>query len=637
MDTSLHLVSMPMHDPLQPSAQLGYLHGHVHRNFGDRIALHSYSAHTQILYMLEGAGMAEFFNEHRLFGEEMFFLACCHAFPRLFERAYAHYRDFRLVSKHLDREQIARLCEIMRAYLDAELLPALQPGRLHVIGFTTTFAQVFASIFAAQHLRQRTHAELLFVFGGASMALPEAARVLRLWEVPGLIVTGAGERPLEQIVEACLELDELDAGQVLAQRGAREFVNVSRIGVGRKPIDLKLTRAELDAIGDPDYDEFFTRLARLCSNERVYQQLLGLVAIPLEGSRGCFAKCDFCQNPNITTQFRSLGGEQVAARARRLVARHGTPRLYFADSVCNSWAEAYAEDLLRTDERFAAFMEMRVHATQSFFTVLALAGVSEMQLGIEAVSGPLLSAMQKGTTVLQNLRAAKYLAELGIESGSNLITHHPKSSLQDVSETRRIVELVDHLPPFCLSKFVISYASPVYNQLSEQQQQQLVRGFTWLPEDLRDYSMVRDLAYPYPSEWLDPVVERAWDDFRRWHATRVGGAELSVVRGEDGLRVVDTRSGRRIEHVLSGDLALVCDAGHAGPTLARLCVDTGLSPERCAAAIEQLADSRLVIELDGRVLSLPLRPRQELIDDFCRRPGARLRHAAKLAVLEGNV
>ena len=139
----------------------------------------------RLLVILFSAAMLAAFATHRLFGEEIFFLVCCLDYPRIFEQVYPLYRRFQLPEVHLSREKIAALHRVMRAYLDRWLLPKLDPDALNVIGFTTTFAQVFASILAIKHIREHSDADVLFVFGGASMALPETNRALHLWGVAG--------------------------------------------------------------------------------------------------------------------------------------------------------------------------------------------------------------------------------------------------------------------------------------------------------------------------------------------------------------------------------------------------------------------------------------------------------------------
>ena len=69
MNTSLHLLSMPMHDPLHPSCQLGYLQGYFQEAFDGRVPVQSYSAYLEILFDVEDDGMMEFYSRYRLFGE----------------------------------------------------------------------------------------------------------------------------------------------------------------------------------------------------------------------------------------------------------------------------------------------------------------------------------------------------------------------------------------------------------------------------------------------------------------------------------------------------------------------------------------------------------------------------------------
>lgn len=632
MNTSVHLVSMPMHDPLHPSCQLGYLEAYLRQTFPGTVPVCAYSAHLQVLYDVLGERMNEFFLRHRLFGEEFFFLVCSYVAPRskrMFDRALDRYNARHPSEIHVSKETVAAFAQGISCYIEKELIPCFRNDGLNIVGLTTTFAQVFASIFTVNYIRKHSGNQVLFVFGGASMSLPEATLILQRWGVSGLIVTGSGEIPLAQIVQSCLDSDSGCANDIIEAVHSKKIVNVTKIGLPRTPIDLNMSKSFLESVPDPDYDEFFANLRSLCEDEHVFRALVdGFVSIPLEGSRGCFARCDFCQNPNITSQFRTLKGQKVAERSLRVCSRYGKRHVFFTDSVCNSWAEEYADVILGQDDRIAAFMEMRVHAPERFWTKLAASGVTEVQLGIEAVSETLLKAIGKGTTVIQNLRAAKYLAELGVRSLSNLITHHPKSSTTDVDETMRIVRLLEHFPEFCLSPFVVSYASPVYNELGEDQKTRLVRGFEWLPMDLRKYSFPRDLAYSYPEEWLDPAVVVAWDEFRDWYESdwkRVTARRptLSVnKKGREELVVVDTRFRQNLCYTLEGPAARILNLCHAGVTVTEIVDRTGLGHDIVRSNLRELLTGAILIEASGRYLSLPLRPRQELLDNLQRRSGA---------------
>ncbi len=647
MKTLLHLVAMPLAYPMHPSSQLGYLHGFAEREFAGRLPVRSYSAFLDILFNLEGEAMTEFFEKYNLLGEEILFLTCsyhaarrerAHTAPaKTFDTAFKLYHDFQRSSRNvsqqeivpISKEKIAALNDAMESYLEETFLPSLQEECLNVVGFTATFCQVFGSIFAANYIRKHSNQKVLFVFGGSSFSLPEGTRTLSRWGVDGLMVSGSGEVPLAQILECCLEMCAEDSEDAAAAIDARNLNNVTRVGSARKPIDLKMPKTFMGTLPDPNFDEYFDNLRSLCNDDDAYEYAVSnFVSIPLEGSRGCFARCDFCHNPDITSEFRTLTGQDVAERALRICARYDRRDITFVDSVCNTWAEDYADYLLARDEKIVAFAEMRVHEPEPFWTKLGLAGVRAVQLGVEAISEPLLQNMRKGTKVLQNLSATKYMAEMGVANESNLIIHHPKSTVADVEETKRIMSLTEHFPTCMLSLFVVSYASPVYKELSEDRKAQLIRGFDWLPEELRDYSWPRHLSYTYPAEWLDPEVVAAWRDFQRWHADHVERVlacrpVFTVERVADQLEFVDTRFGQHRRYSLTGDWARVYNLCHTVSKAKAVAEQVRLSLDDATGMLTELAERSMIVKVGERYLSLALRPRRELVENLARKNGER--------------
>jgi len=643
MKTCLHLLAMPLAYPMHPSSQIGYLHGYVEQEFKGKVAVKSYSAFLDILYELEGAGMIEFFDKYSLLGEEILFLTCCyHAVKHgqqstidaeTFNSLLNLYNGYENNELNLSQQKItpiterkiAALNDVMEKYLTNQFIPSLEDDCLNIVGMTATFCQVFGSLFAANFIRRNTQKNVLFVFGGSSFSLPEGTRTLAQWGVDGLMVVGSGELPLAQIVQACLDLSQDQAKDPAGSIDAKNFINVNRVGSPRKPIDLSMSKSFMDTIPDPNYDEYFTNLRSCCDDDETYEYAVSrFVSIPLEGSRGCFAKCDFCHNPDITSEFRTLTGRKVAERALNISAKYNKKDITFVDSVCNTWAEEYADTLLSRGQTLMAFMEMRVHAPESFWTKLALSGVSSVQLGVEAISEPLLHNMRKGTKVLQNLSATKYMTEMGLKNPSNLIIQHPKSTVADVEETKRIMLLVEHFPIFNLSHFVVSYASPLYKELDESRKAQLIRGFDWVPAELRDYSWPRHLSYTYPPSWIDPEVVAAWNDFQEWYKDHVRKtaalrAVFTVERRTDELLFVDTRFGQNRQYSLSGDAARVYDICHHISAAGRVAQLSQLSLDTVEKILSELVERSMLAKVGDRYLSIALRPREELIENLSRK------------------
>jgi hypothetical protein len=634
---------MPLSYPLHPSSQLGYLHAYVGQEFADRLSVRSHSAFLDILSEFAGEDMAEFFETYSLVGEEILFLVNCYHEERLgragapgaiaglggkrFDELLKRYHDYdtspdndsQQAHPAISKRKIVALHDAMVSYLEHKLIPALADDGLNVVGLTATFCQVFGSIFAARYLARHTTKRVLFVFGGSSFGLPEGTRTLARWGLDGLLVAGSGERPLTHILQACLALGPPDDRDPADAIDRLNLVNVTRVGAPHKSIDLRMPKAFLATLPDPDFDEFFASFRARCEDVETYQYArANFISIPLEGSRGCFARCDFCHNPEITSEFRSLEGRQVAERAITLCEKYGVHNVTFVDSVCNTWAGTYADHLLARGVRIPAFMEMRVHATEAYWTKLALAGLESVQFGVEALSEGLLHSMRKGTKVVQNLSATKYTAELGLRVPSNLIIHHPKSTVADVEETRRVLGLAEHFPAFSLSLFVVSYASPIYHELADDRKARLSRGFDWVPPDLIEHSWPRHLSYTYPSAWIDPEVVAAWNGFQAWHdahAASVAARQpvFTVEARGDERHFVDSRFGRHRRYAIAGELARAHDVCHQVSTAARVADQLGLPADRVAGLLAELVERALVIDVGGHHLSLALRPRDVLI------------------------
>jgi hypothetical protein len=305
-----------------------------------------------------------------------------------------------------------------------------------------------------------------------------------------------------------------------------------------------------------------------------------------------------------------------------LTRRHRTSKVVFVDNVCNAWAEDYARMLVRGGIRQRMFMELRADRPEPFWTLLALAGVEGVQVGVEALSAPLLKAIGKGTRVVHNLATQKYLSELGIFPNNLLITHHPASTLADVRETRRILAQVPHWSAFYPIEFLLEPGSRLYAGLGRQARATLkqTRCFR-LPPGADRYAL--EYAFEIPASLRPPRdVMRAWSAFTRQYERTLARHQASQPRldvakvAPDTLRITDARNGRMLVRDFSGDAAKIYDACHAGLKLGEINEATGLSPDSVRAGLALFVRLKLVLRVEDWYLSLALRPRDELLRRF---------------------
>jgi hypothetical protein len=529
-------------------------------------------------------------------------------------------------SRPLTPSRLGALADETRRFVEDELGPQLAPDALNIVGFTMTFDQVYSSLFTARLLRETfPDRRLLFLFGGNSASLPPVATLFQRVGMRGFLVIGEGEKKLELVLRTALALAEDTGAQALdaAVRGAAPGIvhTFDDVNLHERNETFFATQfPAMEGLALPSYDDYFSTVRRLVLTDANFALAKQDIALLAEGSRGCFAHCDFCGQNATWSGFRTRSPQKVLADLLAQIERYQCTNIMFVDNVCDTWAERFATALLERGLRFPCFMEMRANHPERFWTRLALAGLQSAQIGIESVSAGLLRQIGKGVPVVRNLATQKYLLELGVTSLSNLIVGHPRATVDDIAETRRVLSVIPHFRLFDLSGFHLAAASPLYEGLRPEERRQLQPLVsTALPWRLRRHAMGN--GYHLPASLRPPAaVDRAWRRFAAWHAEYrsrpdVQSAFVRVMRlSPHSVVVRDFRDGEFREWVLADEWAGVYDVCHRGVTLETIVRATGLPASRAAEIAGDLTARRLLLHFDGHYLSIALRPRDELVE-----------------------
>lgn len=636
MNTRLHLVAMPWSNPHSPSPQLAALQAYIDAALADQVRTTAYSAFIDILVHGRGESYVDLHSTFADHGDYLYFLMCRRRFPPRGQRA--RLPSLAGLLKPLARSagvkppHLRRMIDLLErrtcSYIEEIFVPELDPGALNVVGLTLSFAQLYSSIYFARYLQERHPGfKYLFVFGGEMAGVPKVVGVLRRFGIRGTGVLGEGERTLEQILRRCLALPANAADALPAEIKSRVPGSYAVESGAAALLELRpwTPGEQIERIEDlplPAFDEYFAALRRALPRRRALREFTEAIDLVVEGSRGCvFGQCDFCDVSRTWRGHRAAEPEWVAERVLELVRKYRCPSVWFLDCTCDSWAGGYAGFLIKHGSRVRAAMELRVHHPLSFWTQLSLAGVEKIQVGIEAVAPKLLRAMNKGTTVWQNLRVQKWLKELGIESCSNIITHHPKSTLQDIALTERVLSQMVHLDRLEVSPCVLEVGSPLAKGLSSEQLRRLTERheFSW-PGALAPY-LVSGAQYEFPKRMRSERVMRAWDTFVQWEEEWFGRyhelATLTQTRcGKGELLVRDGRFDDSVEYLLRGPRAAVYEACHEGMTTSQLSIATGFDEPELRQELKWLLGAKLILDINGWFLSLALRPRDELLRTY---------------------
>lgn len=625
---------MPWANPALPSIQIAALKAYIDSVFGREVTTETYSAFAAILLEPAKNGYVNYYEKYQEFEEYPYFVMYCQDLlrhtPKLQKISLS--KLMQRISKadpdeSLSLRTITHLKRRTQRYIAENIVPQLSSRVLNVVGFTLNYYQLQASVYCAKYLREKfPRYNYLFVFGGATVSYPKVADALRNLEIEGLCVIGEGERKLELVLREILTLPESARSNLLDRLSSLHdgIYDIQRRTLNlyeANPASLLQLQIPFERLPLPDFYEYYSTLHSTLPKKDHQNSCRGETWLAMEGSRGCFAKCDFCDVHMSWSGFRKSPAERVVDNAMTLLTRHQTPRIKFMDNVCDTWAERYADLLIERKVRIESFMECRVHHPEVFWTKLSLSGVELIQVGIEALSPGLLRAMNKGTRAKQNLLVQKWLKELGIESLSNLISHHPKSTITHVRETKHVLQLIPHLDRLDFSYLSLQLGTPLDKRLTPEERRQLrERQLFKLPKSIDQYFVVKG-EYEPPDKWYRKGVIAAWDDLVKWEDDffkQFGeNASLTATRcGLNEITVYDDRFDESEYHYLEGPTARLYDLCHQGATLDMLSHHLELSSSDLRRMISRLMNAGLLVELEGFYISLALRARDELIRNY---------------------
>ncbi len=484
-------------------------------------------------------------------------------------------------------------------------------GGYAVVGFTSTFEQNVAALALARRVKER-FPDVVTVFGGANFDGEMGPEYVRAFDWIDYAVVGEGDEALPALVARVG-----DGESAVGLPGVAARMNGAVVESGPAPLVRNL-----DALPDPDYDDFFAALTRL-GRERVLGNSMPLLLF--ESARGCWwgekHHCTFCGLNALGMSYRSKSPQRIHAELRRLSARYQIANFEAVDNILDMrYLEELCRVLIESRYDYQIFYEVKANLRREQLRTLARAGVRIIQPGIESLSTHVLKLMRKGSTMLLNVRLLKWAHYYGITVAWNLLTGFPGETREDYEQQARLMPLLVHLPPPSgggpiwlerFSPYFTDESFPVRDAAPSE-----AYRFAY-PEGSVD---VRRIAYFFSYTMGDTVPEKClegvyrsmqvWQD--RWKESR--RPVLVYQRTPDWIQVVDRREpGSPRVHAFPGLEAAVYEAcGDTYHTPARIATaldeEHGVSvdTETVEHALTRFCELGLMVQEDGQYLSLAL-------------------------------
>ena len=325
-------------------------------------------------------------------------------------------------------------------------------AKYDIVGFTLNYGQLLPSLAVAKKVKEK-YPDKKIVFGGSTSINELGQKILSIFDYVDFIVSGEGEEALFLLTTS---FDYYKKIPGLIYRDQDKTVwnkNDSCIDMNNLPY--------------PDFQSYFTELGSVSAEIQQYHQLYG--RLPIELSRGCWwNKCTFCNVCAYNNKYREKNYDLFAEELKFL---SDTYRMLDFQVISTALPQKgyteLCEKIIRLNRDFTLITEARAGSLKSKdYGILKEAGFTHIQTGVETFSTNYIRKMNKGAKVIDNIAALKFCKENHIKNSYNLIINYPNEEKIDFEETAKNVQLFwKYLEPPALSKFVLGYQSPIYNNL----------------------------------------------------------------------------------------------------------------------------------------------------------------------------
>jgi ribosomal peptide maturation radical SAM protein 1 len=452
------LISMPFMEIHRPSIQLGLLKAitaesgfavrtlHANLDFAVRIGVDFYDLLCQHRRPMVGEW---------LFSAEAF---PCSA-PDLDARMIDDFTDelSRLgMSSDQLRERLLQARNIdVPAYLDM-LVDNFSWEETTVVGFSSTFQQNTASFALARRLKQ-AYPHITTVFGGANFDGEMGPELVRTISCIDVAVIGEGDETFPRLLRALAGGADLDTVPGLVRRIDGQVRSTPPAPVAVQLNDLPI----------PDYEEYFQHAEDLGILPRVGHRNIWL---PIETARGCWwgAKhhCTFCGLNGTAMSFRSKSPDRVLDELASQARRYRSFRFEAVDNIMDTaYLTKLFPALVENDTGYEIFYEVKASLRREQLRLMAQAGVTRIQPGIESLSSNVLRLMRKGVRAIQNVNLLRWAQYYEMHVDWNLLWGFPGETAQDYTEQAAAMPHLLHLqPPTSANRIWLERFSPLFTE-----------------------------------------------------------------------------------------------------------------------------------------------------------------------------
>ena len=483
-----------------------------------------------------------------------------------------------------------------------------------IVGCSITYTQLVPALALLRRLREEDPG-IVTVLGGPNCETVMGQAIHRHYPWVDYVISGEADDIISPLFA---DLSRHSRHLTREQLPAGVFAPCHR-DAGGYP-DAKSWRASKPVLKNsppPDYDDFFRTLSELPAVNEFLRP-----SLPFESSRGCWwaqkKPCAFCCVNGMSREFRSRPHEEVLNELETLRQRYRIDRFLATDSILDL---RYFQNLLpalkEKGKPYHLFYQTTALLSKTQLRAMSDAGIRGGQFGIESMSTPALAAMNKNVQAWQNVQVLKGCQEFGVHPLWLFLYGFPGEEDKWYRETAELVPLLSHLPPPNGLTPVVLFRDSVFFDRAQEfgiqvEPSPVYQKVLRLPDEvLRDLAFYFGVVRPdgVSPQKNQPLLAAIHKEVNRWmQLAKKEKPALQWALDGDSLRIRDTRPIRtRDEFRLRGlekELYLYCDEAPRQEDVLRHFENNGLERRETEAVIDGLRENKLLVPLDGRLISL---------------------------------
>ena len=204
-------------------------------------------------------------------------------------------------------------------------------------------------------------------------------------------------------------------------------------------------------------------------------------------ARGCPYTCSFCADRRLWGgKVRRRSVDNVIEELKLLKDTYKVNYVEFVDGTF-TFDRRYLQTFCNTMINNKMDIEWRCTARydnldEELLQLMKQANCSGLYLGLESGSDRVLKAIDKKTTVEQNLKVSKMVNKSGIPSATAILLGLPDEEKEDIEETLKLIKKID-TDILDINSYIPLAGTPLYDSMSEEDK----RNIDWRKVGLKSF------------------------------------------------------------------------------------------------------------------------------------------------------